>query len=254
MKKSLLLSNLWQETLAFQFGFQSLFSSGRLYQILLESYNRAWKRPVKTQKINALPSTHPPAISFPLPIFTILPDRSPSNHHSSALLPFRHSVFSGIPSFHLPPSPVSLPWPIFSFLIWPSSLSLHPIRFSPARLPRWASLAFFYVGQFNKVELHSWDACYIWSTFQPVCCEAQHSSTAALQAPARMLGVIQECLAINNHNLCLQPCKIKNSELASELRPVSGSHLLVHASCWSSICSGFKRARVLIKWTPWSMF
>lgn len=85
-------------------------------------------------------------------------------------------------SLLLPPSPISLPWPILSFLIsafiW--SLSLLPLS--------------LYVGRFNKVELHSRHSCHIWSTFQLVFQEAQCSVLLALQGPASAL--IQECLSL----------------------------------------------------------
>lgn len=101
------------------------------------------------------------------PIISSPPSLRPSTFPTLRLL--RHSELSSSSISRFPSVTHFLP------LISPSSLSLHPIRFPLARLPRWASPVFFHEGWFNKVELHSWDACYIWSTFQPVCCEAQRS-------------------------------------------------------------------------------
>lgn len=76
------------------------------------------------------------------------------------------------PSKHsLSPRPVSPPWPISSSYTSPPLLCLSGIPFlSPSPAPLSWHL---YVGFLREAESHSWDACYIWSTFQPVCREAR---------------------------------------------------------------------------------
>lgn len=96
--------------------------------------------------MNVILSAHPLAVSPPLPIFTIsslgFSVQSSLLHLLSALLPFQHCLLwhSELSSSSISRFPFVTH---FLLLISPSSLSFHPIRFSPARLPHSASPVFF---------------------------------------------------------------------------------------------------------------
>lgn len=99
----------------------------------------------QTKKKNAILSTHPSAESAPLPIFTISSLGSLSNPHFSTFSPPFYLSNSLLRHSELSSSSISrFPFVThFLLLISPSSLSFHPIRFSPARLPHSASPVFF---------------------------------------------------------------------------------------------------------------
>lgn len=136
---------------------------------------------LKTRKMNAIPNTHPPAISFSSTYFyhlsASLSVQSSLLHLLSALLPFRHCLLrhSELSSSSISRFPSVTH---FLFLISPSSLSLHLIRSSLARLPRSASPVFFtWVSSTRSSYIPGMPVTY-----------GPHSSRSALWGPADFHG------------------------------------------------------------------
>lgn len=91
--------------------------------------------------------------------------------HPSTLPSLHYTLFFHLPSVHC--LHVLFPLPdLFRPLIYhlPCSASVASLS---SLLIQLCSRCIFYVGFLREAESHSWDACYIWSTFQSVCREVR---------------------------------------------------------------------------------